>query len=257
MKISNLSSVDPGAQIGKNVEIGPFCTVGPEVIIGDNTRLMSHVCVQGPSEIGKNNVIYPFASIGLAPQDLKWQGEKTGLKIGDNNTIREYVTMNQAQGEGEKTIVGSDNLFMAYTHIAHNCVVGNSTIFANAATLAGHVHVHDFAVIGGLVGVHQFVSIGKYAMIGGASKIVQDIGPYLLADGNPAEIRGINSTGLKRRGFSSEERGVIKNIYKIYFRKNLTSNQALAEIEIEYSNKNKLVNDFVAFIKNSSRGILR
>lgn len=256
MSVSNLSSIHPTAEIGKNVEIGPFCLIGPGVKIGDNTRLISHVCIQGPTIIGEDNVIYPFASIGLDPQDLKWQGEKTGLEIGDGNTIREYVTMNQAQGIGEKTIVGSNNLFMAYVHIAHNCIVGNSTIFANAATLAGHVSVHDFAVIGGLVGVHQFVSIGKYSMIGGASKIVQDIGPYILADGNPSKVRGINSTGLKRRGFSVEERKIVKDIYKLFFKKNLTAEQALKELALKYEN-NSVVNEFTNFVKQSSRGMLR
>jgi len=256
MAVHSTAFVSPGARLGADVEIGPFCVVGEDVTIGDGTRLISHVTVEGRTTIGKRCTIYPFASIGHAPQDLKWGGERTLVTIGDDNVIREYVTVNSAQGEGETTSIGSGNLLMAYVHVAHNCQVGSNVIMANAATLAGHVHIDDCVVLGGLVGVHQFVKIGSYSMVGGISKIVQDVAPYVLVDGNPATTHGLNAIGLKRRGFSAEDRAMLKDIYKIFFRSGLGSAESIQAIEEKYGN-NKAAVYFLDFVRASTRGILR
>ncbi|HEU4678045.1 MAG TPA: acyl-ACP--UDP-N-acetylglucosamine O-acyltransferase, partial [Terrimicrobiaceae bacterium] len=187
--IHSTAIVDPGAEIAGDAEIGPFCVIGPDVIIGSGTVLMSHVTVAGPTTIGQANRFYPYCSIGQRSQDLKYTGEPTYLQIGDHNSFREFCTVNRGTMPGRKTIVGSYGNFLAYAHIAHDCVVGDQVIFSNNGTLAGHVIVEDHAVIGGLSGVHQFCRIGRHAILGGCTKIVQDVPPFMIADGNPAEIR--------------------------------------------------------------------
>ena len=190
--------IHPKAQVPSTCHIGPYCVIGEHVKIGDNCQLHSHVVIDGHTTLGRGNEIFPFASIGLKTQDLKWKGGTTYTQIGDNNTFREYVTVNSATADGESTIVGSRNHILAYCHIAHNVILGNNVIMSNVATLAGHVVVEDHAVIGGLAAIHQFCRIGAYSIIGGCSKVVQDVPPYMLADGNPAVTRTINKVGLER-----------------------------------------------------------
>ena len=205
-------------QIGEHVELGPGC------------RLHSHVAIDGHTRLGQGNEIFPFASIGLKTQDLKWKGGVTRTEIGDFNTIRECVTIHSATGDGEATVIGSHNNILASSHIAHNVVMGNRVIISMAA-LAGHVVVEDYALVGGMTGVHQFCRIGKMAMIGGCSKVVQDVPPFMIVDGNPAEARTINKMGLERNGVSDEAQAALRQAYKILFRDGLTTPNALARIE--------------------------
>jgi UDP-N-acetylglucosamine acyltransferase len=210
--------VDPVAQIGQGVHIGPFCVVGPDVVLGDHVRLISHVAVDGRTRIGSGTVVYPFASLGHPPQDLKYKGEPSELIIGSNNKIREQVTMNPGtEGGGMVTRVGNGGLFMVGVHIGHDCIVGDNVIFANNATLGGHVEVGDHAVLGGLSAVHQWVRIGAHAMIGGMSGVEADVIPYGLVKGERAFLAGLNLVGLERRGFSREQINVLRNGFKRIF----------------------------------------
>ena len=196
--------ISPGAQIGADVEIGPYSVIGERVSIGDGTRIGPHVVLQGPTTIGKKNQFFQFCSIGEIPQDLKFNMEDTELIIGDNNTFREFITINRGTaGGGGRTVIGSNCLLMAYTHVAHDCLIGNGVIMANNASLAGHIRIDDHAIIGGLSGIHQFVHIGSYAMIGGLSGVSKDVPPFTLAVGQRAILHGLNLTGLKRHGFLS------------------------------------------------------
>jgi len=242
------------AQIGDGCVIGPFCVVGENVVLGPRCRLHSHVVIDGHTTVGQGNEIFPFASIGLQTQDLKWKGGLTRTQIGDNNTFREYVTIHSATGDGEVTTVGSDNHILAYCHIAHNVTLGNDIIMSNVATLAGHVTVEDHAVIGGLAAVHQFCRIGKMSMIGGCSKVVQDIPPFMIGDGNPAETRTVNKVGMERNGVSEEAQAALRQAYKILFREGLTISNALARIEAELPALPE-VQHLIRFIRTSERGI--
>jgi len=249
--------VHPAASLGDGVEVGPYAVIGEHVSIGSGTKIGPHAVIEGWTEIGRDNQIFQFASIGADPQDLKFHGEKSFLRIGDRNKIREFVTMHRGTEDGGgETKVGSDNLFMAYAHVAHDCCVGNHVILANAGTLAGHVIVEDYAIVGGLSGVHQFSRIGAHAMIGGGSVIVQDVAPYLIAQGNHAKTVGLNLVGLKRRGFSEESIRAIKKAYKQVFRAGLRLEDALQQIESDMA-ECKEVLAFVNFIRNSDRGIAR
>ena len=210
--------IHPQAQIGENCKIGPYCIIGEHVTLGRNCTLHSHVVVDGHTTLGEENEIFPFASIGLKTQDLKWKGGITRTEIGNKNTIREYVTVHSATGDGEATRVGSNNHILAHCHIAHNVILGNHIIISNVGTLAGHVTVEDYAVIGGLVAIHQFCRVGKMTMIGGCSKVVQDVPPFMLVDGNPAETRTINKIGMERKGVSEESQLALRQAYKILFR---------------------------------------
>jgi UDP-N-acetylglucosamine acyltransferase len=223
--------IDAKAQIGADCVIGPFCMIGENVTLGDHCRLHSHVVIDGHTTLGEGNEVFPFASIGLKTQDLKWKGGVTRTIIGSHNTFREYVTIHSATGDGEATTVGSHNHILAYCHIAHNVTLGDYIIMSNVATLGGHIVVEDRAVIGGLAAVHQFCRIGTMAIIGGCSKVVQDVPPYMLADGNPARARTINKVGLERNGVSEEAQAALKHAYKILFREGLTIPNALAKIE--------------------------
>lgn len=210
--------IDPKAEIGSDVEIGPYCVVGPNVKLGDRVRLVSHVCVDGRTAIGEETVIFPFASIGHIPQDLKFKGEESTLEIGARNRIREHVTMNPGTEDGGmKTVVGDDGLFMIGAHVAHDCIVGNNVILANNATLAGHVEVGDFAIIGGLSAVHQFVRIGPHAMIGGMSGVEHDVIPYGLVMGDRARLQGLNLVGLERRGFDRSQIKILRGLFNDMF----------------------------------------
>ena len=246
--------VHPKAQIGDDCEIGPYCVIGENVVLGERCRLHSHVVVDGHTTLGQGNEVFPFASIGLKTQDLKWKGGITRTQIGDNNTLREYVTVHSATGDGEVTTVGSANHILAYCHVAHNVSLGNHVIMSNVATLAGHVTVEDHAVIGGLAAVHQFCRIGKMSMIGGCSKVVQDVPPFMIADGNPAETRTVNKVGMERNGVSEEAQAAMRQAYKILFREGLTISNALARIEAELSGIPE-IQHLVQFIRTSERGI--
>lgn len=252
--IAPTAVVDPKAQLGAGCEIGPFCVIGPDVVLGDNCRLHSHVVIDGHTTLGEGNEIFPFACIGLKTQDLKWKGGVTRTQIGNNNTFREYVTIHSATGDGETTTIGSNNHILAYCHLAHNVTLGNHIIMSNVATLAGHITVEDRAVIGGLAAVHQFCRIGTMSIIGGCSKVVQDVPPYMLADGNPAQTRTINKVGLERNGVSDETQAALKQAYKILFRDRLTISNALARIEKELPALPEL-HHLVEFVRQSERGI--
>jgi len=246
--------VHPKAEIGSDCEVGPFCVVGEHVVLGPRCRLHSHVVIDGHTRLGEANDIFPFASIGLQTQDLKWKGGVTRTEIGSQNTFREYVTVNSATGDTEATVVGSNNHILAYCHIAHNVVVGNNVIMSNVATLAGHVIVEDYAVVGGLAAIHQFCRIGKMSIIGGCSKVVQDVPPFMLADGNPAETRTVNKVGMERNGVSEAAQSALKQAFKILFREGLTIPNALARIEQDLP-KLPEVEDLVKFVRESERGI--
>lgn len=244
----------PGAQVGSGCEIGPYCVVGEHVVLGEGCKLHSHVVIDGHTKLGKENDIFPFACIGLKTQDLKWKGGVTRTEIGDSNTFREYVTIHSATGAGEVTRVGSHNHILAYCHIAHNVVLGSNVIMSNVATLAGHVTVEDHAVIGGLAAIHQFCRIGKMSIIGGCSKVVQDVPPFMLADGNPAETRTINKIGMERNGVSEEAVAALRHAYKILFREGLTIPNALAKVEKELPPLPE-VQHLIQFVRTSERGI--
>jgi UDP-N-acetylglucosamine acyltransferase len=246
--------IQPGAQIGAECVIGPFCVIGPHVVLGPGCKLHSHVVIDGHTTIGRENEIFPFASIGLKTQDLKWKGGLTRTQIGDRNTFRECVTINSATGEGEVTTVGSNNHILAYCHLAHNVTLGNHIIMSNVGTLAGHVQVDDHAVIGGLVAIHQFCRVGRMAMIGGCSKVVQDVPPFMLADGNPAQTRTVNKVGLERRGVSEAAQVALKQAYKILFREGLTISNALARVQAELPPLPELEH-LVQFARSSERGL--
>ena len=244
----------PKAKIGPQCEIGPYCVIGEHVTLGDGCKLHSHVVIDGHTKLGRENEIFPFASLGLKTQDLKWKGGVTRTEIGDGNTFREYVTIHSATGDGEVTRVGSHNTILAYCHIAHNCTLGDCIIMSNVATLAGHVTVEDHAVVGGLAAVHQFCRIGKMSMIGGCSKIVQDVPPFMIVDGNPGETRTINKVGMERHGVSEEAQNALRQAYKILFREGLTIPNALVKIEKELPKLPEVLH-LLNFVRTSERGI--
>lgn len=246
--------IQPGAQIGAGCRIGPYCIIGENVVLGEGCVLHSHVVLDGETVLGRENDIFPFASIGLKTQDLKWRGGSTRTQIGDRNVFREYVTVNSATGDGEVTTIGSDNHLLAYTHVAHNVTLGNHVVMSNVATLAGHVVVEDRAIIGGLAAVHQFCRIGTMAIIGGCSKVVQDVPPYMLADGNPAETRTINKVGLERNGVASESQAAIKQAFRILFREGLTVSNALQRMEQELPRLPEIAH-LIEFTRTTQRGL--
>jgi len=252
--IHKTAVVHPKAKIGAGCEIGPYCVIGEHVVLGARCKLHSHVVIDGHTKLGKENEIFPFASIGLKTQDLKWKGGTTRTEIGNGNTFREYVTIHSATGDGEVTVIGSHNTILAYCHIAHNVTLGSHVIMSNVATLAGHVTVADHAVIGGLAAVHQFCRIGKLAMIGGCSKVVQDVPPFMIGDGNPAETRTINKVGLERKGISEKAQTALRQAYKILFREGLTIPNALVKIEKKLPPLPE-IKHLVSFVKTSERGI--
>jgi UDP-N-acetylglucosamine acyltransferase len=249
--------VDPKARLGKDVEVGPFSIIGAEVEIGDGCWIGPHVVINGPTRIGAGNRIFQFASIGEAPQDLKYAGEPTRLEIGDHNVIREYCTFSRGTVPGGgMTRVGSHNLFMASVHVAHDCEVGSHTVFANLATLAGHVSVGDYAILGGFTGVHQFCRVGAHVITGVATVTFKDIPPYLMVYGNTAKPYGLNLRGLKRRGFSDAGIAALKQVYKSVYRSGLRLQEALTEIS-GLRQQFPEVAHFAEFIERSERGIIR
>jgi UDP-N-acetylglucosamine acyltransferase len=248
--------VDPAAEIASGARIGPYCVIGPQVVIGEDTELQHHVTVAGPTTIGRGNFFFAYTSIGQKTQDLKYDGEPTYLEIGDGNTFREFCTVNRGTLPGTKTIVGNGGNFLAYSHIAHDCIVGNNVIFSNNGTLAGHVQVGDHAVIGGLTAIHQFCRVGRHAITGGCSKIVQDVPPFFIADGNPAEVRGVNQVGLERAGFEAETIRALKEAYRILYRGKLNVKQSVEAIRKELPDLPELA-ELCSFIESSERGIIR
>lgn len=250
--------VSPQAEIGNDVEIGPYCVVGDHVRIGHRTRLHAQLVIEGPITIGDDNEFYPFSSIGARSQDLKYAGEPTHATIGHRNTFREFVTVHRGTTAEFPTVIGSDNNFLAYAHVAHDSVVGNHCILSNAATLGGHVTVEDFVILSGLAGVHQFCRIGTHSMIGGCTKIVQDVPPFVIADGHPAQLRGLNLVGLQRRGFSDEQIRTLKSAYKTLFLKkegNLAAKIELLSASEIAEDENVL--KILGFLQSSERGFVR
>lgn len=257
MNIHPTAVVDPGAQLGEGVQVGPYTIIQPDVTIGKNTVIGPHVVIDSHTDIGANCRIFQFTSIGAAPQDLKYRGEETRVVIGDNNVIREFVTINRSTtADIGMTKIGNNNLIMAYCHVAHNCRLGNFIVMANAANLAGHIDVEDFAIIGGLSGIHQFIRIGTHAFVGGASAVAQDVPPYVTVSGNRAKLYGLNIVGLKRRGFSEETLRALRQTYKIIFRSALTLKKAVEKVRAEVPALPE-VNHMVEFIEKSERGVTR
>ena len=246
--------IDAAAEIAEGVRIGPHCVIRGKVTIGEGSELLNHVTIEGPTEIGQGNIFHSGGVIGGRTQDLKYDGEPTYLKIGDHNTFREYVTVNRATIKGESTVIGSHGNFLAYSHIAHDCIVGDHVIFSNNGTLAGHVTMGDYAILGGLTAVHQFCRIGDHAITGGCSKIVQDVPPYMIADGNPAKVRSVNIEGLRRRGFNDESIRAVKKAYKKLYRKDLNNSDALEALK-EIDDPSGAVGKLVDFVSTTERGI--
>lgn len=255
--IHSTAIIAKGAELAEGVQVGPYAVIGEHVKIGSGTTVGPHAVIEGRTTIGAENQIFQFASIGAVPQDLKFHGEESTLEIGDRNKIREFTTLHLGTADGGGiTRVGSDNLFMAYSHVAHDCIVGNRVILANGATLAGHVEVEDNAILGGLSAVHQFTRIGAHVMASGGSMIAQDVPPYTIVQGDRAKVVGLNLVGLKRRGFSPEVLKTIKQAYKLVFRAGLKLEEAIQEIESTLQSSDEL-DLFVAFLKKSERGLAR
>jgi UDP-N-acetylglucosamine acyltransferase len=257
VKIHPSAVIEAGAQLGVGVEVGPFCHVGSKVVLGDGVKLISHVSISGHTRIGARTQVWPFASLGTTPQDLKYRGEEASLVCGEDNMFRENVTVSiGTEGGGALTSIGSKNLFMAYTHVAHDCKIANRCIFANGATLAGHIEVGEGAVIGGLTALHQFVKVGALAMLGGGSMVTQDVPPFITVSGNRAKAVGLNKVGIDRAKFSEEANSNIKKMYKILYLSSLSLEEAKAEIRKLTSSGNE-VQTFLSFLESSSRGICR
>lgn len=224
--------IHPGAELHPTVQIGAYAVIGTNVKVGPGTTIGPHVVLEGPTEIGARNQIFTGAVIGSEPQDLKYDGAPSWVRIGDDNRIREYVTINRATGAGEATVIGNNNLLMAYVHVAHNCLIGDSVVIANSVALAGHVHIESKAVIGGVLGIHQFVHIGRLAMVGGMSRIDRDVPPYMLVEGSPSRVRSLNLVGLKRAGFTAAELGQLKKVFRTLYRSGETLTQALEHLDL-------------------------
>ena len=257
MNIHSTAIISPDAQLEEGVEIGPYVVIGSDVKIGKNTIIGPHAVIEDFTHIGEGCHIHQFCSIGAPPQDLKFGGEKTRVVIGNFNTIREFVTINRStKADIGVTIIGDHNLLMAYCHVAHNCKLGDRIVMANAATLAGHVLVEDYAIIGGLTGIHQFSYIGAHCIIGGVSAVAKDVPPYTMASGNHAKLFGLNLVGLKRRNFSEKTIKALKDAYRIIFRSHLLLEAALKKAQDEVENYPEVLH-FIQFIKESKRGVCR
>ena len=250
--------IDTGAELGEGVSVGPYSVVGPNVKIGDNCELLSHTVITGNTTMGSGNRIFPFSSIGQIPQDLKFHGEPSEVIIGDNNQIRENVTINAGtEGGGMVTRIGNNNMLMAYTHVAHDCILGNGIVLANCATLAGHVEVDDQAIIGGLSAIQQFVRIGKLAMIGGMSGVTKDVAPYcLLAGGYRAGLSGLNLIGLKRKGFNTTQISRLKEIYRILLLESGKRDVRLLEAEALLQDGDDVAREIIEFVRGAKRGLM-
>jgi UDP-N-acetylglucosamine acyltransferase len=248
--------IHPRAQIGSGCEVGPYCVIGEHVTLGDDCKLHSHVVIDGHTKLGPGNEIFPFACIGKKTQDLKYKGGTTRLEIGERNVFREGVTIHRATDDSDATVIGSNNLFLTYVHIAHDCNLGNHIIMSGYAGLAGHVVVEDHAILGGYTAVHQFCRVGKFSMTGGCSRIPQDVAPFMIVEGNPAETRTVNKIGMERNGFSDETQAALRSAYKILFREELSVPNALLKIETDLPSLPE-VQYLVQFVRASERGITK
>ncbi len=246
------ATISADAKIGKNVEIGPYVVIGPEVEIGEGSKIDAHSVIHRWTKIGKNNHIFPNCSIGGAPQDIRYKGEKGEVIIGDNNVIREFVTIHLPAGTNNKTIIGSNNFIMVHAHIPHNAVIGNFVVIGGYCGIAGHVHIDDYAVIGGMAGIHQFVRIGKMVMVGAQSKVTQDVPPYMLVEGDPAQVRTINAIGLSRRGVTQDSISEIRKAFKIIYGSNMNMSQALEEVKKKVRQVDE-IKTLIGFIEDGSR----
>jgi UDP-N-acetylglucosamine acyltransferase len=254
MDIHPTAIVSPRAELGPQVRVGPYAVIEEEVIIGEGCEIASHACIKRFTALGRRNRIGEHAVLGGLPQDVKFRDEESRLVVGDDNLIREFVTLHRASGEGEATLIGSRNFLMIGVHVAHNCVIGDDNIFANEVALAGHITVEDHVFLSNNVGAHQFVRMGRYAMVGGKSKIVQDVLPFFTTDGNPPRVRGLNSVGLRRGGFDASTRRLLKDAYQILFRRGLGLEEALSAMA---SLKDENVDHLIGFIRESRRGFTR
>jgi UDP-N-acetylglucosamine acyltransferase len=255
-RIHPTAVIDPSAEIGEDVEIGPYCVIHAGVHLGAGCWLQNHVTLAGPLTVGKGNRFFAFGSIGQQTQDLKYKGEPTFCEIGDENVFREFVTVHRGTSGDDKTVIGSHNNFLSYAHIAHDCKVGNHCIFSNNGTLAGHVVVGNHVILGGISAVHQFCRIGDGAMTGGCTKIVQDLPPHMIADGNPAAVRSVNVVGMQRHGYSEAAIRVVKEAHRLLYRKDLNVQQAVGELRA-MDDVDGLLAEIIAFVDSSSRGIIR
>lgn len=256
IKIHKTAIIHPSAKLGEGVTVGPYSVMGPTVVIGDNVKIASHCVLEGQTTIGRDCQIFSGAVVGSAPQDKKYSGEAdVSLIIGENNIIREYVTMNPGTVDGgRETVIGNNNLFMAYSHVAHDCVIGNNCVMANAGTLAGHVTLEDNAVVGGLSAIHQFVRLGRLSIVGGCSKVVQDIPPFSMCDGHPARVYSLNFVGLKREKISSHSVKSLKQSFKLLFHSGLSKMHAIEEIESRVESSSE-VDHLIFFAKTTKRGL--
>ena len=252
---NNMSVISKKAKIGSNVSIGPYCIIEDNVVIGNNTKIDSHTIIKKYTEIGKNCNIFSHCVIGEIPQDKKYNGEKSKLIIGDNNTIREFCTLNRGTKESGVTKIGNNCLFMAYVHIAHDCNLKNDIILANGVQLGGHVTIDNYSIIGGMTPVHQFCKIGMHSFVGGGLRVVQDIPPYIIANGEPLKFSGINILGLRRRKFSSDERDNIKKAYRLIYNSNYNISQAVEKIKNTF-NMSDSIQGILDFINSSTRGLI-
>ena len=256
-RVHSTAVVHPEARLHESVEVGPFAVIGPKVKLGAGTTVGPHAVIEGDTQIGARNRIFQFAAIGAVPQDLKYAGEATRLEIGDENTVREFATLHiGTAGGGGVTRVGHKNLFMAYSHVAHDCQIGNGCILANSAALAGHVEIGDQVILGGLSAVHQFTRIGQHAFIAGGAMVAMDVPPYCTAQGDRAELAGLNTVGLARSGYSEEQIDRIKDAYRILFRSKLGLNEALAKLKAEHGGQAE-IDVLLEFISGSKRGLTR
>jgi UDP-N-acetylglucosamine acyltransferase len=249
--------IAPDTELGDGVEVGAYAVIGPGVVIGANTRIGPHAVIEGPTLVGVDNQISPFASVGSAPQDKKYRGEPTRLVLGDRNVIRECVTLNRGTTKDEGvTVIGSDNLFMAYAHVAHDCRVGNHCVLANTATLGGHVHLGDWVIMGGFSGVHQFCKVGAHAFIANNAAVTRDVPPYVMAVGQPAAAHSVNAEGLKRRGFTPEQIRNLRNAFRLLYRSGLKLSDAAAQLAA-LAQEQPEVQAIVEFLPRSTRSIVR
>lgn len=257
MSVHPTAVIGPGARLDPTVQVGPYAVIGGQVSIGPGTTVGPHAVIEGRTRIGAGNRIFQFASVGAQPQDLKYAGEDTELHLGDQNLVREFTTLHTGTaGGGGVTRIGSRNLFMAYAHVAHDCQVGNDCVLANAATLGGHVEVGDHVILGGLSAVHQFTRVGQHAFVAGGSMVVMDVPPYCIAQGDRAELAGVNSVGLSRRGFGEEQIGRVKEAYRVLFRSKLPLDEALEQLRTELGGHPE-IDTLISFVATSQRGLTR